>query len=167
MLKIGSTFYVSENAGQPKENMEDEADNVDPAGGSWILTMPGEDVRISAMWRPSFGSVDFTLPAALQAVGEEAFEGMKAGVVSVPDTCAAIGVYAFRNCRSLIQIRLPKDCEIADTAFAGCTSLVAIFAPAGGTTETWAKEHGIPFVPTDRIEIIISVDPPPVIVAGV
>ena len=117
MLKIGSTFYVSENAGQPKENMEDEADNVDPAGGS--------------------------------------------------DTCAAIGAYAFRNCKSLIQIRLPKDCEIADTAFAGCTSLVAIFAPAGGTTETWAKEHGIPFVPTDRIEIIISVDPPPVIVAGV
>lgn len=43
-------------------------------------------------------------------------------------------------------IRLPKNCTIDGTAFSGCTSLIAIYAPAGGTTETWANGNGIPFI---------------------
>ena len=46
----------------------------------------------------------------------------------------------------LTQIRLPKNCAISDTAFTGCTGLIAVYAPAGGTTEAWCIRADIPFV---------------------
>ena len=86
------------------------------------------------------------LPAALERIEESAFEGNPAmHVVYVPDTCTAIGANAFKDCTGLTQIRLPKNCTIDGTAFSGCTGLIAIYAPAGGTTETWANGSGIPF----------------------
>lgn len=55
---------------------------------------------------------------------------------------------AFKGCTGLTQITLPKDCDIRDSAFNGCTSLHVIFAPAGGATEQWARDHGVPFANT-------------------
>ena len=43
----------------------------------------------------------------------------------------------------LTQIRLPKNCAISDTAFTG---LIAVYAPADGTTEAWCIRADIPFV---------------------
>lgn len=49
--------------------------------------------------------------------------------------CASIGAEAFRDCAGLTQIRLPQDCQIDGTAFAGCGT-VYVFAPANGSAET-------------------------------
>ena len=54
--------------------------------------------------------------------------------VYVPDGCASIGAHAFRNCKTLARISLPKDCAIGDGAFEGCGQ-VFVFAPAGGETQ--------------------------------
>ena len=95
---------------------------------------------------PAFGTPDFTLPAALTAVEEEAFEGIAASVVDVPESCVSIGAHAFRNCANLAQIRLPADCAIDETAFAGC-GIVQVFAPAGGDVEAFCAGHdGLAFV---------------------
>jgi len=88
----------------------------------------------------AFGTPDFTLPASLQAIEANAFEGASMTVVYIPDTCVAIGAEAFKGCAKLKQIRLPKDCAIEESAFDGC-GLVYAFAPAGGTTEAWCAKH--------------------------
>ena len=86
-----------------------------------------------------FGTPDFTLPASLKAIGPNAFEGLGMHIVYVPDGCTAIGAQAFRACTELSQIRLPKDCRIDDSVFDACTLPLQVFAPAGGTTETWCS----------------------------
>ena len=48
------------------------------------------------------------------------------------------------------QIRLPKNCEIGDGVFDGCGK-VYVFAPAGGTTESWCQgKDNIVFVGMDN-----------------
>ena len=86
---------------------------------------------------PDFGPADFTLPASIRTIEANAFEGLGMQSVYVPDTCAVIGARAFRACTELERIRLPQNCLIADTAFDGCTFPLLVFAPAGGTTQTW------------------------------
>ncbi|MBQ3702736.1 MAG: leucine-rich repeat protein, partial [Oscillospiraceae bacterium] len=86
-------------------------------------------------------------PAAVKTIEESAFEGNPAmRVVYVHDACTAIGANAFKDCTGLTQIRLPQNCAIDGTAFTGCDGLIAVYAPAGGTTEAWANNSGIPFV---------------------
>lgn len=110
------------------------------------FTMPAGDVTVTATFIPSFGPANFTLPAAIRTIEESAFEGNTAiGIVYVPDTCTGIGANAFKNCAGLTQIRLPQNCVIDDTAFDGCTDLIAVFAPAGGTTAAWCAGHNITF----------------------
>ena len=110
------------------------------------FTMPAGDVTVSAVFVPVFGPATFTLPAAIKTIEESAFEGDAAiDNVYVPDTCTAVGANAFKDCTGLTQIRLPKDCTIGDGAFDGCTGLIAVYAPAGGTTETWCTGHNINF----------------------
>ena len=92
-----------------------------------------------------FGTPDITLPGEVTAIGKSAFEGAALHIVSVPDTCVSVGANAFKNCAGLTQIRLPKDCAISAGAFDGCTALIAVFAPAGGTTQSWCAQAGVPF----------------------
>ncbi len=105
-----------------------------------------EAKALKVVMKPQFGTADFILPGAVTKIGESAFEGAGMTIAYVPDKCTAIGDYAFRNCAELTQIRLPKDCDISDTAFEGCEGLEWIFSLPGGSTEAWAEAHGIPFV---------------------
>jgi len=67
-------------------------------------------------------------------------------VVFIPDSCARIGAYAFKDCGSLTQIRIPEACTIADTAFDGCEG-VYIFGTAGSDAEEYCESHeGFTFV---------------------
>ena len=52
----------------------------------------------------------------------------------------SIAANAFKDITMLVQIKLPKDCNIHDTAFTGCEN-VYVFAPAGGTTEAYCYNH--------------------------
>ena len=113
--------------------------------GTYTFTLPAGDVTVSATFKEiSYGEPDFTLPAMLTGIEEAAFEGAAMTVVYIPDGCTSIGASAFKDCADLVQIRLPKDCVIDDTAFAGCEGL-EIFAPAGGTTEDWCAVNNIRF----------------------
>ncbi len=100
----------------------------------------------AALSKLQFGAPDFTLPAAITAIGDSAFEGAAVHIVYVPDTCASLGANAFRDCAGLMQIRLPKNCAIGSGAFDGCTALIAVFAPEGGTTQSACAAACIPFI---------------------
>ena len=96
---------------------------------------------------PVYGTPDFTLPASLKTIGASAFEGLGMHIVYVPDGCTSIGARAFRGCTGLTQIRLPKNCTISSSAFAACSTPIQVFAPAGGTTESWcASQSDIIFI---------------------
>lgn len=86
-----------------------------------------------------FGKPSFTLPSLLEKIGNSVFEGVKATVVYIPDSCTSIGEYAFRN-SGIKQIRIPLNCKIADTAFDGCTD-VEIFGTPGSDAEKYCKAH--------------------------
>ena len=92
-----------------------------------------------------FSAPDFTLPAFLAEIGEEAFAEDTAITTVDAGSCTKIDANAFRGCTNLKKIRLSQNCEIDDTAFTGCMAL-KIFAPAGGTTAAWCASHNINFV---------------------
>ena len=88
---------------------------------------------------------DFILPAGLNTLYENAFDGIAAEYIYVPDGCTAIPAGAFANCPNLKQIRLPKDCTFTGNPFSGSTLLEAIIAPDNGLTKTWAEANNITF----------------------
>lgn len=94
--------------------------------------------KLTVTEAPAFGPADFVLPASVRTIGANAFEEAAMTIVYVPDTCAEIGAEAFKNCKTLTQIRLPKNCSISDTAFTGCEK-VQVFAPGGGSTQNWCQ----------------------------
>ena len=106
-----------------------------PAGKKVTLT---GDTVLTAVWKYEFGTADMTLPSGVTAVEESAFEGMPVKAVRIGDSCRSVGAYAFRGCTGLTRLRLPRDCAMGDGVLEGCGAVI-IFAPAGGSTEAWAK----------------------------
>ena len=66
--------------------------------------------------------------------------------IALPDICEKIGNYAFYNCGSLSNLKIPASVtEISDTAFVGCDDLV-IIAPEGSYAIDYAVAHNIEYV---------------------
>ena len=60
------------------------------------------------------------LPAMLEEIDEEAFMGMAAEGIIIPDGCTTIGPRAFATCPNLIYVKIPASVtSIADDAFEG------------------------------------------------
>ena len=137
---VGITGNYNDTTGalQPVAITRDESDPL-----VWRFTMPDGQPYLYARFRklpaPTFGTPDFTMPAALKTIEESAFEGMPLLHVVDAGSVTAIGKWAFKD-SGLQQIRLPKDCAIDADAFAGCGT-VYVFAPAGGTTEAFCNSH--------------------------
>ena len=109
------------------------------------FTMPAGDVTVTATFKPIFATPDFTMPAALRSIEESAFEGMTLMHVVDAGSVSSVGKWAFKD-TGLTQIKLPQNCFIDADAFTGCGT-VYVFAPAGGTTESWCRSRtGIVFV---------------------
>lgn len=89
---------------------------------------------------PTFGTPDFTLPAAIQAIEANCFEGIAASIMDVPAGCASIGDHAFKDCKRLTQIRIPADCQLGEDVFDGCTQ-VYIFGIVGSSADTYCQRH--------------------------
>ena len=97
-------------------------------------------------WPLTMEEPDFTLPAALTDIGEEAFAGISAEVVWIPEGAASIGDRAFYGSASLRQIYIPDSVTaIGDEAFAGCAENLAIFGKAGSEAERYAARQGFAF----------------------
>ena len=108
--------------------------------GAWTLTMPDEDVFISAAFAPVFGEPDYTLPADLTTIKEEAFEGATMSAVLVPANCTAIGDCAFRNFANLRQIRIPAGCALGTDVFEQC-DLVYVYGAADSPANGYCDTH--------------------------
>ena len=93
---------------------------------------------------------DFTLPAAMTRIGDEAFSGAKMTVVYIPDGVTVLASKAFANCTSLIQIRIPASVvAIAPDVFYGLTETqlhsITVFGTPGSAAETYANSKGMKF----------------------
>ena len=78
------------------------------------------DETISAcLCRGDPAAPDFLIPAGTLVIQSEAFAGIGAAVVYIPDRCGSIGAAAFRDCPNLRQVRIPAGCAIGTDAFAG------------------------------------------------
>ena len=86
-----------------------------------------------------FHEPDFRLPGMLDRIEPSAFEGIKATVVYVPDSCTSIGNYAFRD-SAVKQIRIPAGCEMGADVFAGCEE-VYVFGTSGSPAEAYCAKH--------------------------
>ena len=97
-----------------------------------------------------FGTPDLILPSDLYAIEANAFEGITAAVVDIPDGCTSIGDYAFRNCGQLTQIRIPASCILGQDVFDGCEK-VYVFGTAGSDAERYCSKHdNCEFVPDEQ-----------------
>ena len=135
------TFSLSAAGAGPEFHTEPAADGViftEGANGRWTLTMPAQAVTIGANLLRIFGPADFTLPAGLTAVEDEAFAGIAAEIVDIPAGCTYIGDGAFRNCPDLTQIRIPEGCGLGADVFAGCGT-VCVFGVPGSPAESYCS----------------------------
>ena len=95
---------------------------------------------------PVFSAPTFILPRNINTIEESAFEGLPMTIVEIPNGCESIKKWAFRNCTSLTQIRIPASVTFIDaTAFDGCEN-VFVYGAARSTAETYAREHGFTFI---------------------
>lgn len=89
---------------------------------------------------------DFVLPNGLVTIEEEAFSGIAAVKIRLPESVSSIGAMAFAECNSLKQIYIPYGCEnIAANAFGSLTS-ITIYGKSGSYAEWFAGRHGFSFV---------------------
>lgn len=109
------------------------------------------------------GSADFLLPAALVTIGEEAFAGIPAARVEIPERVTSIGPRAFADCPKLCEILIPASVEsISDTAFEGSGS-VKIYCWANSAAHVFADEKGIPYALLDGGSETPDPEDPPIL----
>ncbi len=84
------------------------------------------------------------LPAQLTVIESNAFEGMAADVIEIPEGCTLIFGGAFANCPNLKDVRFPEACEASlhASAFGSARPTIVTASP---TIRQWAEEHGFPW----------------------
>ena len=111
------------------------------AGDTFTVTA---DTTVTALWQSIiFGNPDFEIPGSVTVIENNAFEGIAATAVEIPEYCTRIGDRAFKDCGQLTMIRIPADCELGTDVFDGCT-LVYVFSTAGSPAEDYCNDpaHG-------------------------
>lgn len=97
------------------------------------------------------GAETLRLPEQTREVAANAFEGISASKVILPDGVTKIGSRAFADCQNLLYAVLPESLtyhSIAEDAFSGCIRLTILCA-AESDAQQYAETHGIPFIITD------------------
>lgn len=91
--------------------------------------------------------VESRLPASLEIIGEEAFDGTALTKIELPSTVIQVGERAFANILSLREVSIPYLTRyIASNAFEG-SNRTTITAPANSYARTYARTKDIPFSP--------------------
>lgn len=90
---------------------------------------------------------DFIVPAALKSIAPEAFTGIGAESVLLPESVEEVGFDAFRDCEKLTAfIVLGTETELGPDALMGSAN-VTVYAPAGSKAAEFAEENKIEFIP--------------------
>ncbi len=111
-------------------------------GGEFVKNA---DTTLYAVWQKN--APDFTLPAALKEIGEEAFADCAFSYVHIPDGVTRIERRAFADCPNLRDVDIPESATSIDpTAFAG-TSGLTIHSADGSYAEFYAGKYGFAFIP--------------------
>ena len=109
------------------------------------ITIKFEDIPAFVQKHESSRVSAFRLPASLQVIEDEAFEGTAAAFVELPESLESIGERAFADIRCLQFVKIPDSVKkIARTAFAGSVH-VAIAAASGSYGGQFARKNGLPF----------------------
>lgn len=94
---------------------------------------------------------DFTLPSGITVIEAEAFYGIPAKRIKLPQDVRSIGNMAFANCRNLTGIYIPDSCTfIAANAFFSAGNDLTIYGNIGSYAETYAYDHGYQFVSDEK-----------------
>ena len=90
----------------------------------------------------------FKLPNGLRIIEDEAFEGTAIAIIDLPEGLESIGDKAFASIPTLLNVKIPGEATfIAKTAFSGSYNVTISGAP-GDYSKVFAKENGIPFIPS-------------------
>ena len=119
-----------------------DRDEIDEVINALLHLVDGEGnfVQTAKFSLPDFGTPDFTLPPAVQTVEANAFEGADMQILYIPDTCTSVGDFAFKDCGSLTQARIPEGCALGTDVFDGCAR-VYVFGRANSPAETYCRTH--------------------------
>lgn len=92
---------------------------------------------------------DFILPKDLITIQAQAFMGINARCITIPNGAKSIGSKAFANCAELLQIHIPESVtSIAADAFDGLRKNgFIIIGDPGSYAETYAAANGYVFIP--------------------
>lgn len=86
-------------------------------------------------------STALRLPAALKVIDEEAFEGISADSVIIPNGVTTIASRAFANSHVSLAVIPASVTSIANDAFAGVSNLT-IQCESGSAAEAFAQANG-------------------------
>ena len=90
----------------------------------------------------------FKLPASLQSIGDEAFDGVAAETVILPEELRHIGDGAFANADSLTDVYIPPETSyIGQSAFPQSAKLT-IHGAEGSYAQKWALKNQVAFART-------------------
>ena len=93
---------------------------------------------------------DFVLPSSITEIEDEAFFGIKARRIKLPESVESIGSNAFSNCSNLVGIYIPRECSfIANNAFANSNTDLTIFGYSNSVAEYYARDNDMNFVSLD------------------
>ncbi len=113
--------------------------------GTAIITLRTK-LNLTATLKVNLSSPDFILPDNTQEIDVQAFYGILARSVKLPDTVRSIGSKAFSNCPNLASVYIPEACE--DTAIDAFdnTGTLTIYGKSGSYAELFADRQGISFI---------------------
>ena len=133
---IYNTAYYNKESNWKKPQPDSSSGNI--GFGNGMGQIPWEDIAAQDLEYLYLGtnlieisfSGSYSLKKGTRVIADGAFAGCDAERVTLSNTLVAIGENAFKDCKSLKEVKFNENIEvIGDYAFDGCTSLETISLP--------------------------------------